>query len=87
MVGAEFLVELAPLLLGPAQFLDRRSQIEEVHRHDVGSRPQIGVADQGIELPTRLEDAGVDRTETFLLLGGVAEPILQGALLVRSGRL
>jgi len=37
--------ELTPLLLGPAEFLGRRSEIQEVHGHDVCPGPQIGVAD------------------------------------------
>jgi len=50
MVFRHFSFELAPFLLGPAELLGRRGEVQEVHGNDVGSRPQIGVTYEGIEL-------------------------------------
>jgi hypothetical protein len=68
----DLLVNLPPLLLGPAQLLDGRSQIEEVDRDDRSSGPQISIADERIEFSTGLNDSFVDGAKTFCLLGGVA---------------
>ncbi|HEV3471946.1 MAG TPA: hypothetical protein VG408_01900, partial [Actinomycetota bacterium] len=56
----------------------------EVNGHDRGSRPEIGVTDQCVELPAGFDDASMDGAETFLLLRGVTRPVAQGALLTLS---
>ena len=65
------LFELAPLLLGPAQLLDGRGQIEEVDGHDRGPGAEIGISDQSIELPTSLRESGMDLIQPLLLRLGV----------------
>lgn len=50
MVFRHFSFELAPFLLGPAELLGRRGEVQEVHGNDVGSGPEIGVTYEGIEL-------------------------------------
>ena len=78
----ELPIELPPLLLGPAELLHRRGQIQEVDRHDRGPRPEIRVPDQRIQLPAGLENPLVDLGEPFLLLRGVSNVFLaQSALL------
>jgi len=63
--------ELTPLLLGPAKFLGRRSEIQEVHGHDICPGPQVRVADQGIELAAGLRQPRLNCLESLLLLFGV----------------
>ena len=60
--------ELTPLLLGPAEFLGRRSEIQEVHWHDICSRPQVSVANEGIELAAGLRQPRLNGLESLLLL-------------------
>ena len=69
------LFELSPFLLGPAELLHRRGEIQEMDGDDGGSRPQIGVADEGVQLPAGLDQTGVDLLEAFSLLRGVAAPM------------
>jgi hypothetical protein len=52
----QLLIELAPLLLGPAELLDRGCEIEEMDRNDRGAGPQVGVPDEGIQLPAGLDE-------------------------------
>lgn len=56
----QLLVEFPPLLLGPAELLYGRGEIEEVHGDDVRPGPEIGVPDEGIQLPPGLQEALVD---------------------------
>ena len=63
--------ELAPLLLGPTEFLGRRSEIQEVHGHDICSGPQVSVANEGIELAAGLRQPRLNGLESLLLLFGV----------------
>ena len=70
----QLLVELAPLLLGPAELLDRGCEIEEMDRNDRGAGPQVGVPDEGIQLPAGLDETCVDGSQAFLLLWGVTGP-------------
>jgi hypothetical protein len=67
------LLELPPLLLGPAELLGSGGKVEEVHRNDRGPRPKVGVADERIELAPRLYEAGPDLVQSFALLG--REPV------------
>jgi hypothetical protein len=60
--------ELTPLLLGPAEFLGRRSEIQEVHGDDICPGPQVGVAYEGIELAPGLGQSRLDGVEPLLLL-------------------
>ncbi len=68
------LVELTPLLLGPPKLLHGGRQVEEMDGNDGCPRPQISVADQGIQLPAGLDETLVDQLETLGLLGAVATP-------------
>jgi hypothetical protein len=68
---ALLLLELAPLLLGPTQLLDGRCQVQEVNCHDRGARPEISVADKGVELSAGFDDAGMNEAKTVSLLGAV----------------
>ena len=65
-------VELAPLFLGPAQLLDRGRQIQEMDGNDRGAGAEVGVADEGVELPSCRREPLVDLPQPFELLGGVA---------------
>lgn len=85
LARSELLVELAPLLLRPAQLLHRGREVEEVHRDDRRTGSEVGVADQSVQLTTGLYQAGMDGVEALGLLRGVAVPVGQGALLGRSG--
>jgi len=78
-------VELPPLLLGPPELLDRGGEVEEVHGNDGGTRAQIGVPDEGVQLPSGLGEAAVDRAQAFTLLGGVAAVVGQAGLLGECG--
>jgi hypothetical protein len=68
-------VEFAPLLLRPAQLLNRCGKVKEVDGDDRGSGPQVCIPDQSIELPPGLDHPCMDLPETFPLLGGVAGPV------------
>jgi hypothetical protein len=67
----DFSFELAPLFFGPTEFLRRGSEVQEVHRNDVGSGPQVGVTNEGVELAAGLRQPGLDSLESLLLLFGV----------------
>ncbi len=41
-------------------------------RHHRGARPEIGIADQSVELPAGFDDAGVDEAKTVSLLRAIA---------------
>lgn len=56
----DLLVQLPPFFLGPSELLDRRRQVEEMDGHDVGPGPEVGVADQGIELPAGFDQTAMD---------------------------
>jgi hypothetical protein len=58
-------IELAPLLFGPAQLLHGGGEVEEMDRNDRGPGTEICVADEGIELSSRLDEAGVDLLQAF----------------------
>lgn len=83
-----FLVELAPLLLGPPELLDRGREIEEVDRDDRGTGAQVGVADQCVELPAGLGQTFVNELEPLPLPGRVAGAVVvaQRVSLSASGR-
>lgn len=68
---ADLPFELAPLLLGPAELLRCRSEVQKVHGDDVCSGPQIGVTYEGIELTSGLRQSSLDGLESLLLLFGV----------------
>lgn len=74
-------VQFAPLLLGPAQLLDRGREIEEVNGHDRRPGAQVCVADQGVEFPASLDDARVDLAKTFGLLGRVSVRVVAAQVL------
>jgi hypothetical protein len=63
--------ELAPLLLGPPQFLGGGREIEEMDRNYRGPGTEIGVSDQGVELTTSLRESGMDVVQPLLLRLGV----------------
>jgi hypothetical protein len=65
-------VQLAPLLLGPAELLDRGCEVEEMDGDDRGPGAEVGVADESVELPPCRRQLVVDLPEPFDLLGGVA---------------
>nr|MBA2599771.1 hypothetical protein [Actinomycetota bacterium] len=69
-------LELPPLLLSPPQFLDGSRKVQEVNRHDVGARPEVGVPDEGVQLAPGLDKSLVDLAESLPLLGGVPGPVL-----------
>jgi hypothetical protein len=69
------LLDLPPLFLGPSELLDRRSEVEEVDRHDRSAGSQIGIADQRIQLATSLYQAVVDQLEPLGLLGAITVPV------------
>lgn len=54
------LVELTPFLLGPPELLDRGRKVEEMDGHYRCSGPEVGVADQGVELPPSFDQTAVD---------------------------
>jgi hypothetical protein len=54
------LIELPPLLLGPPELLYGGGEVEEMDRNDVGSRAQVGVSDERVELPPGLDQPLVD---------------------------
>jgi hypothetical protein len=64
-------LELAPFLLGPAELLCRRGEVQEMHRDDVCSWSQVGVPYQGIELAAGLGQSSLDGLESLSLLFGV----------------
>jgi hypothetical protein len=77
-------VQLPPLLLRPAKLFDGRGEVEEVHGHYRGAGTQIGVADEGIELPTSLDQTLMDLLQAFPSLGRVVRlvfPVQDVALL------
>jgi hypothetical protein len=80
--GGGLLIEFAPFLLCPAKLLYRRGQVEEVDRNYVRPGPEVGVADQGVELPAGLRQALVDLLKTLALFAGVPVAGGQGALLL-----
>ena len=71
-------LELPPFLLGPPQLLDGGRKIQEVNRHYVGARPEVGVPDEGIQFAPGLDKSLVDLAEPLPLLGGVPGPVLGG---------
>src|SRR5436190_1445410 len=77
----ELTVQLSPLLLRPAQLLHCGRQIEEMDGDDRCPGPQVGVADEGVQLPAGLNQAGVDLAKSERLLGRVVvSGCAQGAL-------
>src|SRR5918992_3237248 len=74
-------VELPPLLLRPAELLDGRGEVQEVHGNDRGSRAQVSVPYQGVQLAPGLGEAVADSAQAFTLLGGVAAVVGQPGLL------
>lgn len=65
-------IQLPPLLLGPAKLLHRGGQVEEVDRHYGGPGPEVGIADESVELPAGFDDAGMNEAETVSLFCAVA---------------
>lgn len=45
-----------------------------MHRHDVGSGPQVGVTDEGVQLTARFDKTVMDLLEPFGLFRGVTGP-------------
>lgn len=39
---------------------------------DRRARPEVGIADEGVELPAGFDDAGIDKAKTVSLLRAVA---------------
>ena len=76
----ELSIELSPLLLGPAELLDRRSEVQEVDRDDGCTGPQVGVPDQGIQFPASLDESLVDLCKALQMLRRVTGPTRRQAL-------
>jgi hypothetical protein len=72
----QFLVELAPLLLRPAELFDRGREIEEVDRNDRCTGAEVGVTDQRVELPAGLDQTFVNELEPLPLAGRVAGAVV-----------
>jgi hypothetical protein len=78
-------IQLSPFLLGPPQLLHRGGEIEKVNGDDRGPGAQVCVADESIQLTPRLDYSGVDRTQSFFVLGGVTGPVDPQVGLLCSG--